>query len=71
MHKEKNNKRLFFSAFLTLLGVFAIAGIALYCVYMLWEKAPDVEPEAPAAISTENRADDGIEPLSPDRQKDV
>ena len=71
MHKEKNNRRLFFSAFLTLLGVFAIAGIALYCVYMLWEKAPDVEPEAPAAISTENRADDGIEPLSPDRQKDV
>ena len=44
MHKEKNNKRLFFSAFLTLLGVFAIAAIALYCVYMLWEKAPDVEP---------------------------
>ena len=29
MHKEKNNKRLFFSAFFTLLGVFAIAGIAL------------------------------------------
>ena len=71
MHKEKNNKRLFFSAFLTLLGVFALIGIALYCVYMLWEKAPDVEPEAPKAISTEKTSDSDIEPVSPDRQQDI
>ena len=70
MHKEKNNKRLFFSAFLTLLGVFALIGIALYCVYMLWEKAPDVEPEAPKAISTEKTSDSDVEPVSPDRQQD-
>ena len=70
MHKEKNNKRLFFSAFLTLLGVFAIAAIALYCVYMLWEKAPDVEPEAPKAISAEKDTDSGVEAVSPDRQQD-
>lgn len=71
MHKEKNNKRLFFSAFLTLLGVFALIGIALYCVYMLWEKAPDVEPEAPKAISTEKTSDSDVEPVSPDRQQDI
>ena len=71
MHKEKNNKRLFFSAFLTLLGVFALIGIALYCVYMLWEKAPDVEPEAPKAISTEQTSDSDVEPVSPDRQQDI
>lgn len=71
MHKEKNNKRLFFSAFLTLLGVFALIGIALYCVYMLWEKAPNVEPEAPKAISTEKTSDSDVEPVSPDRQQDI
>lgn len=71
MHKEKNNKRLFFSAFLTLLGVFALIGIALYCVYMLWEKAPDVEPEAPKAISTEKTSDSDVDPVSPDRQQDI
>ena len=71
MHKEKNNKHLFFSAFLTLLGVFALIGIALYCVYMLWEKAPDVEPEAPKAISTEKTSDSDVEPVSPDRQQDI
>lgn len=70
MHKEKNNKRLFLSAFLTLLGVFALIGIALYCVYMLWEKAPDVEPEAPAAITEEKTSDSDAEPVSPDRQQD-
>ena len=70
MHKEKNNKRLFLSAFLTLLGVFALIGIALYCVYMLWEKAPDVEPEAPAAINEEKTSDSDAEPVSPDRQQD-
>ena len=72
MHKEKNNKRLFLSAFLTLLGVFAIAAIALYSVYMLWEKAPNVEPEAPTAIvAGEPEDDSGVQAVSPDRQKDV
>lgn len=73
MHKEKNNKRLFLSAFLTLLGVFAIIVVAAYSVYMLWEKAPDVEPEAPAPISAGDTPaeNEGIEPVSPDRQQDV
>ncbi len=72
MHKEKNNKRMFVSAFLTLLGVFAIVLIAAYSVYMLWEKAPDVEPEAPTAVSTESgSSNDEIEAVSPGRQQDV
>ena len=70
MQKNKNNKRLFVSAFLTLLGVFAIVMIAAYSVYMLWEKAPDVEPEAPPAASSGSNTDE-IEPVSPDRQQDV
>lgn len=70
MQKDKNNKRLFVSAFLTLLGVFAIVMIAAYSVYMLWEKAPDVEPEAPSAASSGGNTDE-IEPVSPDRQQDV
>lgn len=74
MHKERNNKRLFLRAFFTLLGVFAVILIAGYSVYMLWEKAPEVEPEAPAAIGLIGKnedLDEATDAVSPDRNKDV
>lgn len=70
---EKRKKRGLRIAF-TILGVFVLAIIGLFCAYMLWEKAPDIEPVAPttklSSGSDQNQQDDGA-PLATERQDGV
>lgn len=69
--KKKHGLRIAF----TILGVFALAVIGLFCAYMLWEKAPDIEPAAPetrplASGGDQGRQEDG-DPLATERQDGV
>lgn len=70
---EKRKKRGLRIAF-TILGVFVLAIIGLFCAYMLWEKAPDIEPVAPttklSSGSEQSQQDDGT-PLATERQDGV
>lgn len=61
MRKENNNKKSAPKIALTVLGVIAIVLIAGVCAYMIWERAPEIEPEAPAA---QTGAPAGAQPLS-------
>lgn len=48
---SENKKVTFFRIFTLILGMLALSVIALYCGYMLWEKAPEVREEPPALAS--------------------
>lgn len=56
---------------LSVVGVFAVALIGMFCFYMLWEKAPDVEPVAPVrnTDALNDNEDDGLNGLPVDTQR--
>lgn len=62
---------------LTVLGVLALALIGLFSFYMVWEKAPDIEPAAPTALPLsgegegETAEDDAGLPFDTQRQDGV
>ena len=45
----KDRKKRGFRIVFTLIGVLAVVLIGLFSFYMLWERAPDLEPVAPTA----------------------
>lgn len=43
-----DKKKLIIRILLSILGTLAVLGIAVFCFYMTWEKAPDLDPVAPS-----------------------
>lgn len=70
-----NRKKLGLRIAFTILGVFAVAFIGLFCFYMLWEKAPDIEPVAPttrpASSGEDQSRQDNSMAFDTDRQDGV
>lgn len=49
----KKKKNLALRIVLSVLGTLAVLGIAVFCFYMAWEKAPDLDPVAPSTKPVE------------------
>lgn len=72
----KKGKKVFLRVLLSILGVAAVACIAVFCFYMVWEKAPDIEPQAPTTkpIASEKKTkEETVEglPFDTERQDGV
>ena len=48
-----NKKKLVLRILLSVFGTLAVLGIAVFCFYMAWEKAPDLDPVAPSTKPVE------------------